>query len=57
MYLEDPFKVRLKENSEYFEFYGSVQEEIYFDAPVPYGMDIYIKTWVDAVHAGDRLTH
>ena len=45
-----------KTDAEWFEFYGDVKEEIPSDAPRPYGKPVEITAWVDADHAGDKLT-
>ena len=47
---------RFNKNAEWFEFYGDVNEEVPSDAPVPLGRAVEINAWVDADHAGDRLT-
>lgn len=43
-------------DAEWFEFYGDVKEEIPSDAPEPRGKPVEITAWVDADHAGDKLT-
>ena len=42
--------------AEWYEFYGDVKEEIPIDAPERLGKGIEITSWVDADHAGDKLT-
>lgn len=49
-------KHRFSDNAEWYEFYGDVCEEIPPDAPLPAGNEVEITGWVDADHAGDRLT-
>ena len=43
-------------DAEWFELYDKVKENLPVDNTVSYGKDIYINEWVDADHAGDRLT-
>ena len=47
---------RFNKDADWFEFYGDVQEEVPSDAPTPLGKPVEINAWVDADHAGDRLT-
>ena len=56
-YLDDErLTNRFTKNAEWFEFYGDVKEDVPSDAPVPLGRPVEINAWVDADHAGDRLT-
>ena len=45
------------DRSDYWaSLYGDVQEEIPIDMPEPLGKEIFMRCFVDADHAGDRLT-
>ena len=45
-----------KQQKDWEEFYGEVKDEVPPDAPAPQGKPVEINAWVDADHAGDRLT-
>ena len=49
-------KSRFNTDAEWYEFYGDVKEEIPLDAPEPLGKTVEMTAWVDADHAGDKLT-
>ena len=53
---KERFAKRFKENAEWYEFYGEVREEIPSDAPKPLGKPVELTAFVDADHAGDKLT-
>jgi hypothetical protein len=56
-FLEDErFSSRFNKDAEWHEFYGDVEEEVPSDAPIPLGAYVEVNAWVDADHAGDRLT-
>ena len=50
------FADKFNTNAEWFEFYGDVSEDIPTDAPPAYGKAVEITAWVDADHAGNKLT-
>ena len=56
LYLGQHFKSRLSDDTEWFQLYGKVKEEIHIDAPAPYGKDVDINSWVNAYHVIYRLT-
>jgi len=56
MNIKEEFADRFNDHAEWFEFYGDVKEEIPDNAPTPYGKPVETTGWVDADHAGDRLT-
>jgi hypothetical protein len=47
---------QFKENVDWTDFYGDVKEPIPPNAPQPRGKAVEITTFVDADHAGDRVT-
>ena len=47
---------RFNKDAEWYDFYGDVKEEVPSDAPIPLGRPVEINAWIDADHAGDRLT-
>ena len=47
---------RFTKDADWFEFYGDVKEDIPPNAPVPLGKAVEVTAWVDADHAGDKLT-
>ena len=53
---KERYAKKFKENAECYEFYGEVREEIPSDAPKPLGKPIELTAFVDADHAGDKLT-
>ena len=53
---KERYAKRFKENAEWYEFYGEVREEIPSDAPKPLGKPVELTAFVDADHAGDKLT-
>ena len=53
--LGERFKIRFKENTEWFKFYGYVREEISVDAHLPCGKEVEINSLADVEHTGDNL--
>ena len=53
---KEHYKKRFNTNADWFEFYSDVKEEIPLDAPKPLGKAVEITAFIDADHAGDRLT-
>ena len=47
---------RFTKDADWFEFCGGVKEEVPSDAPALLGKPVETNAWVDADHAGDRLT-
>ena len=58
MYLDEDFSGSFskKPMEDWHEFYGDVKEEVPPNAPPAYGKPVEVNAWVDADHAGDRLT-
>ena len=56
MHLRDRYADRFQKDPDWKEFYGDVQEEIPPNAPIPAGKSVETTAWMDADHAGDRLT-
>ena len=50
------FSDRFVEKADWHEFYGDVREEILPNAPSAHGKGVEVFGYVDADHAGDRLT-
>ena len=56
MYLEERFKGRFKDDTEWLELFGEVKEEILVNAPVPYDNYVEINAWFDADHTVDHIS-
>lgn len=56
MHLRDRYADRFQKDPDWYEFYGDVKEEIPPNAPMPAGKTVETTAWMDADHAGDRLT-